>query len=632
MNTDTLPQSENKKTKLSTWKVAIIAGIAFGIIAIVGVVALIYFPDAYLNEFLKNQIVSEFAEANPEYSIAISDLHIYLLADNIELASVVINSRDSALSCSIDNPSLRGIGWWQLITKGIRASGALDGSVAEAQNIVVKSQKFFHEIRCRNLKISLRDSVIIADSLVVHPMANDSVYFTESAFRKKRYYIVSPKITIGGSTLLALLQGKMCQINNIKLPNISIDMLVHRTPSADADSSKGKDTTMLKAIRSKVQLDSINMENAHITYSEIDPADSLQNNGRSIHYTGFHASFKDSTISVKSVEILPLYQPDGYSFRCAGFYASLRDSNLEASDVEIRPFKEVNDFFDASKFRQTRLSVAVKKVNIHGLPFLEMMKNKKYQAQSIELQKPSVSIQVSVFKPNKKPLPKGIMPNEILRSIKQLIQIDSVRVFNGKILYEEYCVNHLKPAFIVFNNLNAQINGITTTKKGADTADIHLDSEFMNGGTLTLAVRLPLTSPKFDMQLSGSLTTMSLTKFNTFLEIAERARIKSGVVTSANVRAQVNNGIATGNVRIEYHDFSMSFLDEERKSDKGIFNIIKSFLANTFKFNSSNEKDSKGVLKLGKINYKRKPNDTFVQFSWFAVRRGIADLIGFPDN
>lgn len=633
MATEPLPEQTVKKKTLPLWKVAVITGIVLGILAIVGIGALIYFPDAYLNKFVEQQIVSEFNKSYPEYSIAISDLHIYLLADNIELSSIAIRSRDSALSCSIDHPTVKGIGWWQLIFNGIRASGALDGSEAEAQNIVVKSQKFLHEVHCRNLKISLPDSVIIADSMAVYPMVNDSSFFSDSAFRSKRYRIESPRITINGSTLLALLQGKICHISSITLPKISVDMIAHKTASDNVDSSKGRDTTMLASLRSRIQLDTINMEDAHITYTGINEDDSLRNKGRSIHYTGLHASFKDSAISAKSIDILPLNQPDGYSVRCGEFHVSLRDSSVVAHNVRILPLQEVNAFFEASNFRQTRFSVVLPKISISGLVYADVMEQKKYQARSIEIFKPSVDIQVSVFKQNKKPEPKAVMPNEALAALKRIIHIDSVHVINGKITYDEHYKARSTPARISFNHVYMNIRGITNENhNGSDTADIHFAAEFMNGGTLTMDLQLPLTATSFSPKFSGSLTSMSLSKLNPFLEVAQHARITSGVCQSASVTVQVTNGKAKGSVRILYDDFKLAFLDKETKSDKGIFNIIKSFLANTFKFNSSNKMDSDGVVKLGVVNYTRKPTDSFIQFTWYSVRRGIADLMGFPDN
>jgi hypothetical protein len=35
-------------------------------------------------------------------------------------------------------------------------------------------------------------------------------------------------------------------------------------------------------------------------------------------------------------------------------------------------------------------------------------------------------------------------------------------------------------------------------------------------------------------------------------------------------------------------------------------------------------------MKIGEIKYTRHPQDYFLQFMWFALRGGVADLVGFP--
>jgi catalase len=40
--------------------------------------------------------------------------------------------------------------------------------------------------------------------------------------------------------------------------------------------------------------------------------------------------------------------------------------------------------------------------------------------------------------------------------------------------------------------------------------------------------------------------------------------------------------------------------------------------------------DEKGLMKIGEIKYTRNPENYFFQFLWFALRGGVADVVGFP--
>jgi hypothetical protein len=45
------------------------------------------------------------------------------------------------------------------------------------------------------------------------------------------------------------------------------------------------------------------------------------------------------------------------------------------------------------------------------------------------------------------------------------------------------------------------------------------------------------------------------------------------------------------------------------------------------KIRGSNAPDASGSRKEGEVNYTRKPDLEFLQFSWFALRTGVMDII-----
>ena len=76
-----------------------------------------------------------------------------------------------------------------------------------------------------------------------------------------------------------------------------------------------------------------------------------------------------------------------------------------------------------------------------------------------------------------------------------------------------------------------------------------------------------------------------------------------------------------------YRDLNIALLNQETGSAKGVMNRTESFLANTFKIRNASLPDGSGKVRAGKVNYERKPEDTFLQFIWFALRSGVLDSI-----
>ena len=152
----------------------------------------------------------------------------------------------------------------------------------------------------------------------------------------------------------------------------------------------------------------------------------------------------------------------------------------------------------------------------------------------------------------------------------------------------------------------------------------------MNSGRMKLDMAIPLASKDFSLRYSGSLSTMDVTVLNSFIEAGEHQRIKSGVLQSASFNINVNSGYASGSLHVVYKDVNIAVLDKKTGSEKGIFNRILSFFGKVFIIRNSNMPDEDGSIKIGEIKYSRKPTDYFFQYLWFALRGGVADVLGFP--
>jgi hypothetical protein len=120
---------------------------------------------------------------------------------------------------------------------------------------------------------------------------------------------------------------------------------------------------------------------------------------------------------------------------------------------------------------------------------------------------------------------------------------------------------------------------------------------------------------------------MDLTRLNTFLEPAERVRIKSGTAKNTTFEIAVRDGQALGTVSAVYQDLVVAVLDDETGTENGFDNRVTSLLANVLKIRNSNPSVAPGSMKEGKIDYTRAPGDAFQEYIWNALRTGIMDVI-----
>jgi hypothetical protein len=199
---------------------------------------------------------------------------------------------------------------------------------------------------------------------------------------------------------------------------------------------------------------------------------------------------------------------------------------------------------------------------------------------------------------------------------------------NGTLIYCERPVASAPPGVLTFGAVQLSAKGLVNRAPPGTAMNIQAQGNLMNAGTLKVAMTLPVVSPDFSLSYSGALSAMDITHLNAYLENAESFRITSCQAESVTFDIQVKAGRATGNVYPIYRDLNIALRNQETGSEKGVLNRTESLLANTFKIRNANLPESSGKLRAGKVNYERKPDDTFLQFIWFALRSGVLDSIG----
>ncbi len=449
------------RSKLSPRKVASYAGLVVGAVVLICALVLLFFPGIYINGYLKNQIIKAFTRAYPAYSIRIAGVHYSIWRNRIGCDSMALTSIDSTFSCKVAKFSVSGISWVQILWRRDIFSKGLNGSVADAREIVLNFRQSQYELRCARLRISVPDSEILAESLELHPLVEDDKFFAGSKFRKTRFRIVVPQCRVVGADCLGLLQGKTYRAHSVKVNDASIDILVNMDTPYNKNSS--------------------------------------------------------------------------------------------------RP----------------------------------------------------------------------LMPNEALLSINKITQVDSLNVMNGRLKYAERYILGSAPAEVTFDSIQMLAEGITNHAAPGATAVIRAQGNFMKTSTMKILMVIPVASPEISFQYSGSLGLMDLTRLNSFLEVGESLRIKSGILQNATFDVNVTASRANGKVRAMYRDLAIAVRDTPTGSEKGFSRRITSYMINIWEIRRANMPDKSGSLKIGGVKYTRKPDDTFFQLAWFSLRSGVGDVVGF---
>ncbi len=318
-----------------------------------------------------------------------------------------------------------------------------------------------------------------------------------------------------------------------------------------------------------------------------------------------------------------------YRVNCQRLHLSAPDSEIVADVLELHLLTDDEEFFRGSKFRATRFSLASQQCSVAGVACLALLQGESYDARSILIRDPVLDVLINKDKPSAHDTSYPVMPTEILASMQALLHVDSLRIMNGRVRYGERFAVGAKPGLISFDSMQVLAERIANQGDSGATVVVHAQGMFMQEGAMNVHMVIPVGSPAFSFQYSGSMGRMDIRALNPFLETAEQMRIVTGVLQSAQFDITVSSGHARGNVRAVYRDLILAAIDRKTGSQNGAADLFASFIANTFKIRGTNVPDDSGVVKIGTVKYMRQRNDPFLRFVWFALRSGVGDVVGF---
>ena len=323
------------------------------------------------------------------------------------------------------------------------------------------------------------------------------------------------------------------------------------------------------------------------------------------------------------------FRPSGYGLRCGPFRASVPASEIVAYSLEMHPLENDEQFFAGSRFRKTRFALAARECRLEGVPFAGVLRGEHIRARSFRCQDVSADVLINKDKPSVETAGSARMPNEILSSMKDTGGLDSLLITDCRLKYSERFVRGRNPATLTFDKMQLLVTGVANHTGPDAEADIQAQGTFMGGGLLTMAMSIPLSGPRFSFGYSGSLGGMDLSRLNPWLGPSDQTRIKSGTLGSASFNIVVNAGSATGHVRAVYRDLVVASISARTGSENGLVERFSSWVAKNVKIRGTNAPDKAGAMKIGTVKYSRKKSDPFFGFTWFALRSGLGDVVGF---
>jgi hypothetical protein len=221
----------------------------------------------------------------------------------------------------------------------------------------------------------------------------------------------------------------------------------------------------------------------------------------------------------------------------------------------------------------------------------------------------------------------GKSVQQLIRSIPVSTAIDTIRLKNAKITYQEVPEGSKKAGELFFNGIHGTITGLNNFHSSA--LEVKAFCKIMNQGNFRVQYHFPLNTDKMVFDCVGRLDDFPLKTLNPILENNARVLVKDGITDSLIFSFHADEKAASGKMKFVYHSLKIELLSKNMKS--GIIQDLFSMLAHKF-FLKENNPSGKKPVRITQIHYTRDPSRFFLNYSWKSLLSGIKPAIGLKGS
>ena len=297
----------------------------------------------------------------------------------------------------------------------------------------------------------------------------------------------------------------------------------------------------------------------------------------------------------------------------------LEDFNLQNNKLSVTNLKIKAKFNKVAHQKHTPVERDWYDLNIGSLLLSDLTWN--FQNDSLKFQNSYTEISEVNFEIYRdKLLPDDLtrkpMYSEMLRDLPVKLKLDSIKVKNMFLKYEERIDASRKPGLVDFDNINASIYNVVNI--GMNKADfpktqIKARSKFMNEATLNLDWVFDISNKYDQFQVSGNMYSLTGDGMNNFLKPAMNIEA-SGNITSMYFNFAGDEANATGDMRLDYDKFKVEVLRKNGEKK----NKFLTALANLVVKNDGTNKEAN----IKSIEVERDVTKSFWNYLWKCIEKG----------
>lgn len=465
-------------------------------------------------------------------------------------------------------------------------------------------------IRYDSLHVDWRRNVIEINGLLL----DRNAYDTTCTYPE---FISVALVRAEGLGLMQLVFRNVLALHEVHLQGVRMVLRQNAMPAIDSATQQKNEFTL--------RIDRVFARHADIRYTDSAHCETVASIKGHLSMTGLDLDFHPDepfrygvkTVTMDSLEVkLPA---QFYTIRVQQVALNAQKKAFRADSIQVIPDLGKLEHGRKHGYEIDRYECAIPSFAASGLSF-SLDDSLDVKAGLAEMR-----FTLKVFRDKRLPFLRKEKPLPVtyLQSLPFRLSIDSLRVSDSFVQYEEFVETTSEPGGIFFDKLNAVIVNVSSYAKTGNLT-LRARTGLYGQGNLTLFGTFPFEKNKRS-SVSGAIKDFNLEKLNPILTPSTQIKIESGQMKELSYNFTYNARESAGEIALNYEGLKLlTFKDEEKTDGYGAEkDNFKTFMMNTFVFKKNMTEDMPEEKRTGTISFVRDETRSIFNFWTKSLVSGI---------
>jgi len=496
----------------------------------------------------------------------------------------------------------------------------------------------------RDIGLSTSDSIFYADSLRLESLPasrNDAV----------EVELLLDRVQLDGINITQLYFDQVLDLSGLRLIKPNIHLIIHRRPERRDIQQDGLDQRDfipqdpypdLSKTLDYIDIEDIAIEDARFVLS-----------GEDIKPIGFEDfsfyafDFRLDSLAYSRLDSTYLFAND-FAFILRDYQIPVPDTSMyDIETAKIGLFSRNNYFFiDSLKvtprygrhqfarkrgYIMDRWDIMIPRLDIRELDVDQLYRQTGLEARELNIYLPKLHI----YKDKRLPFPtwkRPPMPWQALQDVSTAVHLDTVKVYDGYVFYEERNPDTDTIAWFELSETDLTISPVTNNPFWIvqnPEGILKAEGKLMDEAPMRATVRFPWQDTSHMHYFEGEVGAIPATRLNPILENTGFVSVTNGKIHQAKFRFKADKHRSSGRMRLYYNDLKVNLLSRNIAREQGVVQKVGTGFANAFVVRKDNPRR---FLRIGHIGFEREEEKAVLVFWVKSIISGLQSSVGIKSK